>query len=462
MAAPEIARSPYLSVGPIPERRWTRRRLLWSAVIVIVIALFCIGTATEFFHPDGNGFYLYWLHDNVYLPIKGYLWTQNYPDRLWIWATLLTVVGIWLPFFLMYRSASQFLHRKSLRAALHWAPVRKIAVKWTGWLRKTELRPRFLENFVENECRRLLQKIDQAAKPAPRDLTYFSRLVAFRTDLTAIDSLNRLQVASWLIDAILRIELQGSGDQKRGENAIALWKRLHASVAGARAADAPPEIGDIYRESPMSPEDLETYLAWHIGAAAGAFGPGEAVTAPLGHTKSVLARQVMAGLEGLRRLLAASREPGRLAHGRQDDRAYRPEAAAMIGRAGGQLALLAATMMRDSSIAQGYFDSVETARFEILLGGHEMAVGADDPVIGLTGDPETPSPGDYGICAKLMEREAAARRSSLLRRTDHEQKPLADLLEEADLMRIDREAARVRQAAARDAEDDAQRSGVRQ
>lgn len=453
MAAPEIARSPYLSAGPVPERRWTRRRLIWCVAVFVIASLFCIGTATEFFHPDGHGFYLYWLHDNIYLPLKGYFWTLNYPDRLWIWATLLTAILIWLPFFVLHRSASQWVHRKTLRAALHWPLVRRVAVRWTSALRGTALRPVFLENYVENECRRLLQTIDQSARSSPRDLRYFAALVAFRTDLDERGTLERLQDASWLIDAILRLQVYGTPELRRGDEMTALWRRLHGTVASAAGEDEPPEIHDIYRDTPLAPKDLETFVAWHIGAAAGAFGPADALSRPLARSKGVLTRDAISGLEALRRLLAASREPGRLARGRADERAYRPEAAAMIGRAAGQLALLSAVMLRDSALALGYFDSVETARFEILLGGLETAIAADDPVIGLTGDPETPSPGDYSICARLMEAESSARRRSLLRRTDREQEPLADVLEESDLMRIDREAARLRQAAARDAAD---------
>ena len=456
MAAPEIARSPYLSVGHVPARRWTRLRLIWTVAIAFVAALVCLGVATEFFHPDGNGFYLYWLHDNLYLPVKGYFWTRDYPDKLWIWATLLTVLAIWLPFFLMYRSASQTLHRRSLRAILHWTWARKFAGRWIRWVRGTPFRAKFLETFIDNECRRLLAKIDQAPAAAERDLLYFTQLVALRAGLERAGGIERLQAASWLIDAILRLELLADPDQRKAVDVSGLWRLLREAVAVDEVVTAAPEIRDIYRDSPLEPEELERYIAWYIGQAVGAWGPGEELVEPLTRARPVLVRQVIAGLDGLRRILAASREPGRLARRPVGERAYRPESAAMLGRAAGQLALLAAVMERESALAQGYFDSVETARFEILLGGYEQAVAADDPVIALTGDPETPSPGDYGICARLLDLEAAERRSALMRRTDADLKPLADLLEESDLMRVDREVARVRQAAGRDAPDPTQ------
>ena len=98
-------RSTLLRAGlrsPARQRSWVAR---WFAfgVVTAAVAAFVLAVATVYFDRQGIAFPIYWLHDHLWLPLRGWLWTAPFPGSL-IWLvpvvailalTLIEFLGIW-------------------------------------------------------------------------------------------------------------------------------------------------------------------------------------------------------------------------------------------------------------------------------------------------------------------------------------------------------------------------------
>ncbi len=123
----------------MPEKAASRRgvglsrRLIVAAWSLGVPALLVVLIITRVFPVDGPGRVLYVVHDQVYLPMKGYLFTQFLPWSLALWGGLVLLIILKLVSYLVSGSLLKGLHQ-SLVLQLSGFPV------WRAFLFESEKR----------------------------------------------------------------------------------------------------------------------------------------------------------------------------------------------------------------------------------------------------------------------------------------------------------------------------------
>lgn len=115
-------RSPYLQAPPrnLHENRAgvMQKRGLITLVVLLVVGIPALGTAWNWWPEVGLTRAFYWLHDYVFLPIKG--WTYHAPGSaglIW-WLLALILFLIWLVFYLVDESMVLSSHRDLTLALL--------------------------------------------------------------------------------------------------------------------------------------------------------------------------------------------------------------------------------------------------------------------------------------------------------------------------------------------------------
>ncbi len=111
--------------GAMRKRNLVRRWLIVSAGLG-TIALTIWATRMRRFDPHGPGAALYWAHDALYLPLKGYLWTALFPYSL-LWAVpAVLVAALAVAELLFAGNAVRAAHRATIRFLVPTAPGRAI------------------------------------------------------------------------------------------------------------------------------------------------------------------------------------------------------------------------------------------------------------------------------------------------------------------------------------------------
>lgn len=86
-------RSSLLRSNRPPANNYSRYVIRW--LVAVVVAIFITGlvqtVATRALEPEGVGYLLYLLHDNLWLPFVGYSWTAAFPFSLLWWLTVLVM-----------------------------------------------------------------------------------------------------------------------------------------------------------------------------------------------------------------------------------------------------------------------------------------------------------------------------------------------------------------------------------
>lgn len=109
--------------------RLARRWIVFAAAATPVGGAVLV-VAARLAEPDGWAYPLYVLHDAVYLPLKGHLWTRWFPDAVAAFAVFgaLTVLG--LAGFLSGRPVLHALHVAASRAALERTALHPLLRRW--------------------------------------------------------------------------------------------------------------------------------------------------------------------------------------------------------------------------------------------------------------------------------------------------------------------------------------------
>ncbi len=76
-----LTRSTVRAIDAPFDGRRRRYRLRWTLVALCILALvwFCWAMSVRLFPSSGFGGFVYWVHDTVFLPLKGRAWTQWFP-----------------------------------------------------------------------------------------------------------------------------------------------------------------------------------------------------------------------------------------------------------------------------------------------------------------------------------------------------------------------------------------------
>jgi hypothetical protein len=185
-ASPPPIATPYARSAllmPLPDRRVPGRRLrillrlvLISALIgFLVILIDAIRHKRLGEHAVAQA--LYQAHDQIYLPIKGYTFTQFYPTSL-IWYTLAAALfSLWLGFFAFDSSVVRRPHIRFARAWVRSLPSRRLLVAVAKLLKRMGLPPDLLLVVVEHERDQALWHVAPANRGASRRLIRLTRLL---------------------------------------------------------------------------------------------------------------------------------------------------------------------------------------------------------------------------------------------------------------------------------------------
>ena len=125
--SPDAHRSPtpspvLVSAPPPPARRPYVARRLAVTVGMATVVLLTLSVSQRWYALGGPGDAIYWLHDELFLPLKGRLWTALFPVGALMWSTMLAIL-------LMLLLSSYLFGADMIRAAqtatLHLACERK-------------------------------------------------------------------------------------------------------------------------------------------------------------------------------------------------------------------------------------------------------------------------------------------------------------------------------------------------
>lgn len=178
-----------------PRRFWRRRLIL--SVVGGALVLLIVAVASEFFATDGPAALLYWLHDNVWLPLNGRFWTSVFPLGL-IW--LLPVGMIFTLVMVEYSGLAapvRFLQVHTLMWLLRgrgFVPV----LLWHRLLGLAGLRAALAEAILRDEQNRLCGDVVQSLGRNEPPGNAFAQLVEIQRKLMDFGLHNEADVAAIL------------------------------------------------------------------------------------------------------------------------------------------------------------------------------------------------------------------------------------------------------------------------
>ncbi len=157
----------FQSVTARDRGRTLAQRLGLVGAVAGVAVLLTLVVVLRLLPRDGLGYPLYWLHDYIYLPIKGYTVTRRFPYSLVGWGTAGLLFAAWLAsvviFFLTGRSPLQDLYSALARHAVRQPVTHGAIIVGTRLLRHFRLRSTVLLAFVEQERARALLALSPRA-----------------------------------------------------------------------------------------------------------------------------------------------------------------------------------------------------------------------------------------------------------------------------------------------------------
>ena len=146
------------------------RRTLTAAVVLFALGLLLATVAFRLLPRTGPAYILYWLHDSVYLPIKGYTFSLFFPESLVWWMSGLTVIILWTLWWVTDRSLVREPHILLLRVAVYQPLLHGVLLISAQILTRFNIEPVLLRQVVNLERRRVLHQLMQdVANPSSRE-----------------------------------------------------------------------------------------------------------------------------------------------------------------------------------------------------------------------------------------------------------------------------------------------------
>lgn len=229
--------SPLLQAKILVKRPGRIRRIKNRVIIALSIFLILSGIAYRWFEPQYIGYVLYWLHDEIYLLIKGYTYTWGYPYSLLWWLTGLVLSGYWLLTYLTDIPLLRAFHIKIIRFCLYHNVLRGVLKTWIKWVKPSFFRATLLEKFVEHEQKQCLHVVDTAITPNQDELKKLAITTGFKVDMGMFSPRApgiEQKLISDLINTLIRFYLyKGYGGKKASDffQEEKLWQSLYRIVS---------------------------------------------------------------------------------------------------------------------------------------------------------------------------------------------------------------------------------------
>ncbi len=228
MITASIARFRSALLKSLPAvRPWGRPEKVIPRVLLLGLsAVVCAGlialTRMKVFPTNSLWYVFYWVHDVVYLGIKGYTWTLFFPWSL-IWYTILAgAVTLIIASFLADRSFLLTPHILVLRQMIYTPGLHTLIFHSTRWMQKAGYSSDLLRATLEQERAQLVLQI-LAEQQTPRRDQRCNALATITTLLVQIEQLfpgrNDLKLAlRWeeaFLTIMLRFNLAEKSEQER-------------------------------------------------------------------------------------------------------------------------------------------------------------------------------------------------------------------------------------------------------
>ena len=144
-----------------PRRSRTPLRVGLLIILGFFVALPIFIIVTRALPREGIGQMFYWIHDHIFLPIKGYTYTLFYPFSLSWWGPILTALFLWMVAYLTMVSFIKDPHVYILRKVIHRNPKKRhgILIKTGGWLKKRNMEPILLKQVTNMERKKTLNQL---------------------------------------------------------------------------------------------------------------------------------------------------------------------------------------------------------------------------------------------------------------------------------------------------------------
>ncbi len=173
-------------LAPIPpteiDQRLTQwlRRIILATVFLTILALLIFSIRLKWWPQSGLGFLLYWLHDQVYLVLKGYLWTLIAPWGILLWG-MLAIVALLI---LFGRPLLDFAQHRLLDLAIRNSRGHRLVAGWVRRFAGSRFPPELLSLRVAHEYRVCFHRLTAAdlspmqIAPQAQGLVATARLLA--------------------------------------------------------------------------------------------------------------------------------------------------------------------------------------------------------------------------------------------------------------------------------------------
>ncbi len=142
-----------------PRRSRTPLRVGLLIILGVFVALPIFIIVTRALPREGIGQMFYWIHDHVFLPIKGYTYTLFYPYSISWWGMFLTVLVVWVIAYLLMTSFTKDPHIYVLRRVVRRNVRHRILVKTSKWLKKWRIHPVLLKAVTNMERKNALNNL---------------------------------------------------------------------------------------------------------------------------------------------------------------------------------------------------------------------------------------------------------------------------------------------------------------
>jgi hypothetical protein len=414
---------------------------LWLAMFYLLI----VTVAYQALPKSGAGYLLYWIHDNVYLPIKGYTYTLFFPTSLVWWLSGSTVLILWGICWLSDRSLVRRPHILLLRWSLGRHLSHPLLLACARLFARLGLQPQMLSAVAEQMWRRQSYKLSPlpGQKPSSGEQGRLCDLAIFRYRLCSLSTLPpatnaHLQAFCFLHETLflLHYHRDNTKDSRQLEDERRIrqlldWIKPQPDWLKEQAwkEDKPfsPNalLGDLYLLFLMN--DPLLLEAWFGEEMLSALPPHPMlVLAQRVSTRTIQLGKVQRQLEQLIR--QTDRPPRLQAKPFLDE--WSDEERAAMGELAMSIAIHVASVVHDPHLALHFMDTVNALKLTAALIAPEPA----SPVADLHRQIKAtlyrlPRPVDDLMCAQLLDqfqrdRLATWQKTSFAR---HEERPIQEI-----------------------------------
>lgn len=429
-------RSPLLAAMPQVDTRGRgkrmRTRMRTAAPIAFVVLLLIVAVMFELLPKDGSGYPLYWLHDKVYLPIKGYTYTLFYPTSFIWWGFITTILGLSLASWLSDRSFIRQSHIGLARFAINRKLLRPILLRTAGWFKQRGVEPRLLKSVAQHERALALMKLAatdkrnaKASRAECAKVAHLTQLLIKLLILPEATLTDHLTAATYWQQALLQIQVHGH-EPPPSELASQIGLLMRPIFDEQDDNQLERALAQQANFEPSSIMIDLLYLAYftdlerNTGKSKVKKALNSDTTATLERERNRWQANLADSIETRRTLLDEMRsqlEPRQLSRPDSNELERTLVKLAMptekdhlpaIGQLSLGIALHLAWQTKSPNIAQGYLDSIDTLAFVLQFVGPTSRIPEQTAILSaLIGD--LPSPEAYQLCAKLVENHLAQR-----------------------------------------------------